>query len=191
MLIKVIQITLVVFTPFTNIYHVEKAKYICLNKSKLCFKVLQIFINHSDVTGIDTLDNLKDRDSKCFIHHKTSTTIFPIGYCKQNGVKVQGATDFMDKQGLFEWNRYRYYRKAGAAPSKLFQCNLFANKVNRFKVGMKVEVVDLLNPKFIYEATVVKRFVFKFHEKQYFYMSKTGNQFNMLINFKMLYVLIS
>ena len=103
--------------------------------------------------------------SKCYIHHKTSVTIFPVGYCEQNGVKVKGPKSFMGRRGKFNWPKYLKRKEAIAAPSELFQCNLFANKVNRFKVGMKLEAVDLLNPKLIIVATVVKRFVFKFREK--------------------------
>jgi len=121
--------------------------------------VMKVLKDGYFVVGIDGMDVLKDPESKCYIHHVTSTSVFPAGYCRENGVKVQGPEGFVDASGQFQWSKYLEHCDAIAAPSKLFQCNrtsLMNGPMHQFKVGMKLEAVDLLNPHLICVATVVK-----------------------------------
>jgi len=123
--------------------------------------VMKVLKHGYFIVGIDGMDVLKDAESKCYIHHYTSTSVFPAGYSRQNNVRVQGPEQFHDNNGAghFMWSKYLDSCDAIAAPSKLFQCERTtptSNPCHQFKVGMKLEAVDLLNPHLICVATVVK-----------------------------------
>uniref|UniRef100_A0A8W8L8W9 MBT domain-containing protein 1 n=1 Tax=Magallana gigas TaxID=29159 RepID=A0A8W8L8W9_MAGGI len=80
----------------------------------------------------------------------TSPCIFPVGFCKINGLDL---TPPRGHKGPFKWFDYLKQTKAIAAPVKLFDKDI---PKHGFKSGMKIEAVDLMEPRLICVGTVLQ-----------------------------------
>lgn len=89
-------------------------------------------------------------DSDLFCYHRTSSSLFPAGYCHKNSLRLHEPFGF---KGRFSWKNYLNSTNSEFAPTDLF--NADTSMHNPFKCGMKLESVDLMEPKMVCVATVV------------------------------------
>ncbi|XP_043946043.1 lethal(3)malignant brain tumor-like protein 1 [Protopterus annectens] len=95
-----------------------------------------------------------DGYSEChdFWVNADSPDIHPAGWCERTNHKLQPPKGYKEEE--FSWSSYLRITKAQAAPK-----HIFMNQNNNaapvgFKVGMKLEAVDRMNPSLICVATV-------------------------------------
>lgn len=120
-----------------------------LNLSAICVAtVMKVLRNNYLMIGID--GSMAENGSDWFCYHATSPCIFPVGFCEINNLEL---TPPREASGPFKW--FDYLRETGsmAAPVKLFDKDI---PKHGFRPGMKVEAVDLMEPRLICVATVTK-----------------------------------
>ncbi|GFN77679.1 mbt domain-containing protein 1 [Plakobranchus ocellatus] len=120
-----------------------------LNLSAICVAtVMKVLRNNYLMIGID--GSMAENGSDWFCYHATSPCIFPVGFCEINNLQL---TPPRETIGPFKW--FDYLRETGsmAAPVKLFDKDI---PKHGFRPGMKVEAVDLMEPRLICVATVTK-----------------------------------
>ncbi|GFS22978.1 MBT domain-containing protein 1 [Elysia marginata] len=120
-----------------------------LNLSAICVAtVMKVLRNNYLMIGID--GSMAENGSDWFCYHATSPCIFPVGFCEINNLYL---TPPRETNGPFKW--FDYLRDTGsmAAPVKLFDKDI---PKHGFRPGMKVEAVDLMEPRLICVATVTK-----------------------------------
>lgn len=120
-----------------------------LNLSSICVAtVKKVLKNGYLMIGIDGSEAADGSDWFCY--HCTSPSIFPVGFCMKNKISLSVPTRFKDN---FSWAQYLVDTNSQAAPVELFE-----NKVpdHGFKSGMKLEAVDLMEPRLLCVATVTK-----------------------------------
>merc|ERR1719347_110686 len=86
-----------------------------------------------------------------FCYHGSSPFIFPPGFCERNNIKLKPPAGF---SGVFSWVDYLKSNKSEAAPMVLFSHK--ENNEHNFKVGMKLECTDLMDPRLVCVSTVSK-----------------------------------
>jgi len=119
-----------------------------LNLSNICVATIgKVLKNNYLMIRIDGYKN--DDGSDMFCYHRTSSSIFPAGFCQQHNIPLQPPFGY---KGEFSWEKYLRETASEFAPSELFFQDDLA--VNPFQVGMKLESVDLMEPKLICAATV-------------------------------------
>ncbi|XP_065572553.1 uncharacterized protein LOC136034943 [Artemia franciscana] len=105
----------------------------------------------ADVIGARILVHFDSWDQKYdYWTDIQSPRIFPVGYATENSLRLttpKGVTDF-------SWETYLSETKSEAVPSPLL--SKFRRPSIPWKVGMKVEAVDLRNPGFVRVATVTE-----------------------------------
>lgn len=117
---------------------------------------------------IDGYELGPDDDSDMFCCHRASSTIFPAGFCQKNSLQLQFPYGY---KGKFNWKTYLNQTNTEFSPNELF--NMDTSLQNPFKVGMKLESVDLMEPKLVCVATVIAvvdrliRLAFDGWEKEY------------------------
>nr|XP_019799541.2 lethal(3)malignant brain tumor-like protein 2 isoform X2 [Tursiops truncatus] len=87
--------------------------------------------------------------SDWFCYHASSHAIFPATFCQKNDIELTPPKGY--EAHTFSWETYLEKTKAKAAPSRLFNTDC---PNHGFKVGMKLEAVDLMEPRLICVATV-------------------------------------
>ncbi|XP_055251730.1 lethal(3)malignant brain tumor-like protein 2 isoform X1 [Moschus berezovskii] len=87
--------------------------------------------------------------SDWFCYHASSHAIFPANFCQKNDIELTPPKGH--EAHTFSWEAYLEKTKAKAAPSRLFNMDC---PNHGFKVGMKLEAVDLMEPRLICVATV-------------------------------------
>lgn len=118
-----------------------------LNLSAICVAtVMKVLKNNYLMIGID--GSIAQNGSDWFNYHSTSPCIFPVGFCEVNGIELTPPRGY---KGQFKWFEYLRQTKAVAAPVKLFDKEI---PKHGFKPGMKVEAVDLMEPRLICVATI-------------------------------------
>jgi len=121
-----------------------------LKLSSICVAtVAKTLKNGYIMISIDGKDDAVD--DKCFCHHRTSSSIFPVNFCKNNNLELTPPKSTVSTS--FDWDKYLEETKSKAAPKSLF---VSRNQSTNFQVGMKLEAVDLMEPHLICVATVVK-----------------------------------
>uniref|UniRef100_A0A8C3QY47 Lethal(3)malignant brain tumor-like protein 2 n=1 Tax=Cyanoderma ruficeps TaxID=181631 RepID=A0A8C3QY47_9PASS len=90
-----------------------------------------------------------DDGSDWFCYHASSHAIFPANFCKRNNIELTPPKGHDAK--TFSWECYLEETKSRPAPSRLFNTDC---PNHGFKAGMKVEAVDLMEPRLICVATV-------------------------------------
>ncbi|XP_041346453.1 lethal(3)malignant brain tumor-like protein 1 [Pyrgilauda ruficollis] len=98
-----------------------------------------------------------DGYSEChdFWLNADSPDIHPAGWFEETGHKLQppkGVVGYKEEE--FSWTNYLKLTKAQAAPKHLFMVRNTHEASPGFKVGMKLEAVDRMNPSLICVATV-------------------------------------
>ncbi|XP_041357919.1 MBT domain-containing protein 1-like isoform X2 [Gigantopelta aegis] len=120
-----------------------------LNLSTICVAtVMKVLRNNYIMIGID--GSLAQNGTDWFCYHATSACIFPVGFCEINGLPLSPPRGY---KAPFKWFDYLKQTKAIAAPVKLFDKEI---PKHGFKPGMKVEAVDLMEPRLICVGTVMK-----------------------------------
>uniref|UniRef100_A0A8C3V294 Lethal(3)malignant brain tumor-like protein 1 n=1 Tax=Catharus ustulatus TaxID=91951 RepID=A0A8C3V294_CATUS len=95
-----------------------------------------------------------DGYSEChdFWLNADSPDIHPAGWFEETGHKLQPPKGYKEEE--FSWTNYLKLTKAQAAPKHLFMVRNTHEASPGFKVGMKLEAVDRMNPSLICVATV-------------------------------------
>nr|XP_033770092.1 lethal(3)malignant brain tumor-like protein 1 isoform X3 [Geotrypetes seraphini]XP_033770094.1 lethal(3)malignant brain tumor-like protein 1 isoform X3 [Geotrypetes seraphini] len=95
-----------------------------------------------------------DGYSEChdFWVNADSPNIHPAGWCERTGHKLQPPKGYKEED--FNWASYMRMLKAQAAPKHLFAPPNNNTPPSGFRVGMKLEAVDRMNPSLICVATV-------------------------------------
>ncbi|KAF6037969.1 MBTD1 [Bugula neritina] len=121
-----------------------------LNLSTICIAtVMKVLKDNYLMIGIDGAVDSKD-GSDWFCYHATSASILPIGYCDTHDIPL---TPPKGHVGKFVWQQYLKDTKSRAAPVACFTTR---PPNHMFKVGMKLEAVDLIDPRLICVATVAQ-----------------------------------
>ncbi|XP_031750144.1 lethal(3)malignant brain tumor-like protein 1 isoform X2 [Xenopus tropicalis] len=81
-----------------------------------------------------------------------SPDIHPAGWCERTGHKLQPPKGYKDED--FSWTNYLRQTKAPVAPKHLFVTPKIGAPPSLFRVGMKLEAVDRMNPSLICVASV-------------------------------------
>ncbi|KAL0992461.1 hypothetical protein UPYG_G00093620 [Umbra pygmaea] len=121
-----------------------------LNLSAICVAtVRKVLADGYLMIGIDGSEAADGSDWFCY--HSTSPSIFPAGFCEINTIELtppRGHTKLP-----FRW--FDYLRETGsvAAPVKLFNKEV---PNHGFRPGMKLEAVDLMEPRLVCVATVTR-----------------------------------
>lgn len=120
-----------------------------LNLSAICVAtVMKVLKNNYLMIGID--GSIAQNGSDWFCYHATSPCVFPVGFCEVNGLNLTPPRGYNKP---FKWYDYLKTTRSQAAPVKLFDKEI---PKHGFKVGQKLEAVDLMEPRLICVATVAK-----------------------------------
>ncbi|XP_032055304.1 MBT domain-containing protein 1 isoform X1 [Aythya fuligula] len=122
-----------------------------LNLSAICVATIRkVLADGYLMIGIDGSEAADGSDWFCY--HATSPSIFPVGFCEINMIELTPPRGYAKLP--FKWFDYLRETDSIAAPVKLF------NKVevpnHGFHVGMKLEAVDLMEPRLVCVATVTR-----------------------------------
>nr|CAB3263674.1 MBT domain-containing protein 1-like [Phallusia mammillata] len=110
--------------------------------------VRKVLKNGYLMIGIDGSGALNGTDWFCY--HCTSSSIFPVGFCDINSIPLSAPKSHKDS---FSWEEYLAETESEAAPVSLFNHEQIQHG---FEVGMKLEAVDLMEPRLLCVATVAK-----------------------------------
>ncbi|XP_026993553.1 lethal(3)malignant brain tumor-like protein 2 isoform X3 [Tachysurus fulvidraco] len=87
--------------------------------------------------------------SDWFCYHASSHAILPTGYCQSNDISLTLPPGY--DQATFTWDKYLEETGAEAAPRRLFNTDAVQHG---FVPDMKLEAVDLMEPRLVCVATV-------------------------------------
>ncbi|XP_069050556.1 MBT domain-containing protein 1 isoform X7 [Lepisosteus oculatus] len=121
-----------------------------LNLSAICVAtVRKVLADGYLMIGIDGSEAADGSDWFCY--HSTSPSIFPAGFCEINTIELTPPRGYTKLP--FKW--FDYLRETGsiAAPVKLFNKEV---PNHGFRTGMKLEAVDLMEPRLVCVATVTR-----------------------------------
>ncbi|KAG7231960.1 hypothetical protein INR49_006563 [Caranx melampygus] len=99
--------------------------------------------------GIDGSEAADGSDWFCY--HSTSPSIFPAGFCEINSIELTPPRGYTNLP--FRWFEYLKETKSVAAPVHLFNKDV---PNHGFRPGMKLEAVDLMEPRLVCVATVTR-----------------------------------
>ncbi|KAM9336721.1 lethal(3)malignant brain tumor-like protein 2 [Symphorus nematophorus] len=123
-----------------------------LNLGSICVATVhKVLLDGYLMVGID--GTASNDGSDWFCYHASSHAILPIDFCKKNYIPLTVPQGY-DSQ-TFTWEEYLKETKAKAAPARLFNTDYPGHG---FSPNMKLEAVDLMEPRLVCVATV-KRFV--------------------------------
>ena len=129
--------------PFKVNMKLETIDPLCLSSIRVA-TVAKILKNDYLMIRIDGAE-----ENDMFCYHRSSPSIFPAGFCQKNNLKLHPPYGY---QGTFTWEKYLKETKSEFAPIDCFYTS--TSKKNPFEKGMKLESVDLMEPKMICVATV-------------------------------------
>ncbi|XP_035998348.1 lethal(3)malignant brain tumor-like protein 2 isoform X1 [Fundulus heteroclitus] len=119
-----------------------------LNLGNICVATVhKVLLDGYLMVGIDGTET--NNGSDWFCYHASSHAILPINFCKRNDITLTVPQGF-DPQN-FTWDKYLQETKAKAAPARLFNTD---NPGHGFSPNMKLEAVDLMEPRLVCVATV-------------------------------------
>ncbi|XP_073444259.1 MBT domain-containing protein 1 isoform X2 [Dendrobates tinctorius] len=121
-----------------------------LNLSAICVATIRkVLAEGYLMIGIDGSEAADGSDWFCY--HALSPSIFPVGFCEINKIELTPPRGYAKLP--FKW--FDYLRETGsiAAPVKLFNKEV---PNHGFRVGMKLEAVDLMEPRLVCVATVTR-----------------------------------
>ncbi|XP_032430475.1 lethal(3)malignant brain tumor-like protein 2 isoform X3 [Xiphophorus hellerii] len=119
-----------------------------LNLGNICVATVhKVLLDGYLMVGIDGTELNNGADWFCY--HASSHAILPINFCKRNDITLTGPRG-SDPQ-TFTWDKYLQETKATAAPARLFNTD---NPGHGFSPNMKLEAVDLMEPRLVCVATV-------------------------------------
>ncbi|CAI5765916.1 domain-containing 1 isoform X2 [Podarcis lilfordi] len=121
-----------------------------LNLSAICVATIRkVLADGYLMIGIDGSEAADGSDWFCY--HATSPSIFPVGFCEINMIELTPPRGYAKLP--FKW--FDYLRETGsvAAPVKFFNKEV---PNHGFHVSMKLEAVDLMEPRLVCVATVTR-----------------------------------
>ncbi|KAG8009002.1 Lethal(3)malignant brain tumor-like protein 2 [Nibea albiflora] len=119
-----------------------------LNLGNICVATVQkVLLDGYLIVGIDGA--ISNNGSDWFCYHASSHAILPVGFCKKNNIPLTVPQGY-DSQ-TFTWDKYLQETKAQAAPARLFNTDFPGPG---FSPNMKLEAVDLMEPRLVCVATV-------------------------------------
>ncbi|XP_074727161.1 lethal(3)malignant brain tumor-like protein 2 isoform X2 [Strix uralensis] len=119
-----------------------------LNLGNICVAtVCKVLLDGYLMISID--GTMSDDGSDWFCYHASSHAIFPVNFCQKNSIELTPPKGHDAK--IFNWESYLEETKARPVPARLFNTDC---PNHGFKAGMKVEAVDLMEPRLICVATV-------------------------------------
>ncbi|XP_062264208.1 MBT domain-containing protein 1-like isoform X3 [Platichthys flesus] len=121
-----------------------------LNLSAICVAtVRKVLADGHLMIGIDGSEAADGSDWFCY--HCTSPSIFPSGFCEINSIELTPPRGYCSLP--FRWFEYLRESKSVAAPVQLFNRDV---PDHGFHPGMKLEAVDLMEPRLVCVATVTR-----------------------------------
>uniref|UniRef100_A0A3B4Z9M8 MBT domain-containing protein 1-like n=1 Tax=Stegastes partitus TaxID=144197 RepID=A0A3B4Z9M8_9TELE len=121
-----------------------------LNLSAICVAtVRKVLADGYLMIGIDGSEAADGSDWFCY--HSTSPSIFPAGFCEINNIELTPPRGYTNLP--FRWFEYLRETKSVAAPVNLFNKDV---PNHGFRPGMKLEAVDLMEPRLVCVATVTR-----------------------------------
>ncbi|XP_069572134.1 MBT domain-containing protein 1-like isoform X4 [Brachyistius frenatus] len=121
-----------------------------LNLSAICVAtVRKVLADGYLMIGIDGSEAADGSDWFCY--HSTSPSIFPAGFCEINSIELTPPRGYSSLP--FRWFEYLKDSKCVAAPVNLFNKDV---PNHGFLSGMKLEAVDLMEPRLVCVATVTR-----------------------------------
>uniref|UniRef100_A0A3P9B6L6 Mbt domain containing 1 n=1 Tax=Maylandia zebra TaxID=106582 RepID=A0A3P9B6L6_9CICH len=121
-----------------------------LNLSAICVAtVRKVLADGYLMIGIDGSEAADGSDWFCY--HSTSPSIFPAGFCEINNIELTPPRGYSSLP--FRWFEYLKESKSVAAPVNLFNRDI---PNHGFRPGMKLEAVDLMEPRLVCVATVTR-----------------------------------
>ncbi|CAB1338147.1 unnamed protein product, partial [Coregonus sp. 'balchen'] len=121
-----------------------------LNLSAICVAtVRKVLADGYLMIGIDGSEAADGSDWFCY--HSTSPSIFPAGFCGINNIELTPPRGYTKLP--FKWFDYLRETSSIAAPVKLFNKDV---PNHGFRQGMKLEAVDLMDPRLVCVATVTR-----------------------------------
>ncbi|KAI3359705.1 hypothetical protein L3Q82_013808, partial [Scortum barcoo] len=121
-----------------------------LNLSAICVAtVRKVLADGYLMIGIDGSEAADGSDWFCY--HSTSPSIFPAGFCEINDIELTPPRGYTSLP--FRWFEYLKETKSVAAPVNLFNKDI---PNHGFRPGMKLEAVDLMEPRLVCVATVTR-----------------------------------
>ncbi|XP_051968451.1 lethal(3)malignant brain tumor-like protein 2 isoform X1 [Xyrauchen texanus] len=119
-----------------------------LNLGNICVaSVRKVLLDGYIMVGIDGVEIGDGSDWFCY--HASSHAILPVGYCQNNNINLTLPPGYV--QETFTWHKYLEEVGAVAAPQRLFNTDAAGHG---FTTGMKLEAVDLMEPRLVCVATV-------------------------------------
>ncbi|XP_054455088.1 lethal(3)malignant brain tumor-like protein 2 isoform X2 [Anoplopoma fimbria] len=123
-----------------------------LNLGSICVATVhKVMLDGYLMVGID--GTISNKGSDWFCYHASSHAILPVDFCKKNNIPLTVPQGY-DSQ-TFNWDKYLKKTNAKAAPARLFNTDYPGHG---FSPNMKLEAVDLMEPRLVCVATV-KRYV--------------------------------
>ncbi|XP_051273748.1 lethal(3)malignant brain tumor-like protein 2 isoform X2 [Dicentrarchus labrax] len=123
-----------------------------LNLGNICVATVhKVLLDGYLMVGID--GTTSNNGSDWFCYHASSHAILPVHFCKTNNIPLTVPQGY-DPQ-TFTWEKYLKETTAKAAPAQLFNTDYTGHS---FSPNMKLEAVDLMEPRLVCVATV-KRYV--------------------------------
>ncbi|XP_068439980.1 lethal(3)malignant brain tumor-like protein 2 [Clinocottus analis] len=123
-----------------------------LNLGSICVATVhKVLLDGYLMVGID--GTISNNGSDWFCYHASSHAILPVGFCKKNNIPLTVPQGY-DSQ-TFTWDKYLKETNAKATPARLFNADYPGHS---FSPNMKLEAVDLMEPRLVCVATV-KRYV--------------------------------
>uniref|UniRef100_A0A8C8CET6 FCS-type domain-containing protein n=1 Tax=Oncorhynchus tshawytscha TaxID=74940 RepID=A0A8C8CET6_ONCTS len=121
-----------------------------LNLSAICVATVRKVL--ADGYLMIAIDGSEAADgSDWFCYHSTSPSIFPAGFCGINNIELTPPRGYTKLP--FKWFDYLRETSSIAAPVKLFNKDV---PNHGFRQGMKLEAVDLMDPRLVCVATVTR-----------------------------------
>ncbi|XP_078808112.1 MBT domain-containing protein 1 isoform X3 [Oryzias latipes] len=121
-----------------------------LNLSTICVAtVRKVLADGYLMIGIDGSEAADGSDWFCY--HSTSPSIFPVGFCEINNIQLTPPRGHTAQP--FSWFQYLKQSGSAAAPVSLFSKDV---PDHGFCPGMKLEAVDLMEPRLVCVATVTR-----------------------------------
>ncbi|EAT43069.1 AAEL005453-PA, partial [Aedes aegypti] len=120
-----------------------------LNLSSICVATVMSVLKFGYIMiRIDSYDP-DASGADWFCYHENSPCIFPVGFCVTNQITLTPPKGY--DLTTFTWEQYLVDTNSKPATEDLFHRNLISQK---FKVGMKLESADLMDPRLICVATI-------------------------------------
>ncbi|XP_043383791.1 MBT domain-containing protein 1 isoform X5 [Chelonia mydas] len=121
-----------------------------LNLSAICVATIRkVLADGYLMIGIDGSEAADGSDWFCY--HATSPSIFPVGFCEINAIELTPPRGYAKLP--FKWFDYLRETDSIAAPVKLFNKEV---PNHGFHIRMKLEAVDLMEPRLVCVATVTR-----------------------------------